>query len=66
VNQTVAVAVAFAAGAVAGGLFVRWYVTTHVGQLGAEALGAKLFGEGSTGAHVIGDIGSFIDSERAA
>ena len=37
---------AFAGGALAGGLFVRWYVTTHAGQLAGEAISEKLAAAG--------------------
>ena len=56
--------VAFAAGAVAGGLFVRWYVTKNAAGLGARALGEKLFGEGSAGADVVAGLGRIVDDVR--
>lgn len=52
---------AFAGGALAGGLFVKWYVQTHPGELAAMKLGEQLFGEGSTGAKILGGIGSAVD-----
>lgn len=55
---------AFAAGAVAGGLFVKWYVQTHAGGIAAGKLGESLFGEGSTGAKILGGIGGAIDEVR--
>lgn len=57
-------AAAFAAGAVAGALFVRWYIMTHPGELAGEKLGAALFGEGSTGANIVTGIGHTIDQAR--
>jgi hypothetical protein len=37
---------AFAGGALAGGLFVKWYVERHAGQLAGEAIGEKLTAAG--------------------
>lgn len=56
---------AFAAGAAAGALFVRWYVMRHAGGLAGEALGAKVFGEGSTGAKIVTGIFEAVDEVRA-
>jgi hypothetical protein len=55
---------AFAGGALAGGLFVKWYVETHAGQLAGEAIGAKLFGEGSTGQRIVTGLLAGVDEAR--
>lgn len=55
---------AFAAGAVAGGLFVQWYVKRHAGQLAGDAIGAAIFGEGTTGAKILGGILATTDELR--
>jgi hypothetical protein len=57
--------VAFAAGAAAGALVVKWYVEKHYAALAGEKIGAALFGEGSTGAHAVTGIFSAIDEVRA-
>jgi len=57
-------ALAFVAGAAAGGLFVRWYVMRHAGQLAGDAIGAELFGEGSTGAKIMGGLLTGLDEIR--
>jgi hypothetical protein len=56
---------AFAAGAAAGGLFVKWYVETHTAELGLKGVGEKFFGEGSTGAQILAGIGHTFDEVRA-
>lgn len=53
---------AFAGGAVAGALFVRWYIQTHPGEIVGGKLGEAIFGEGSTGAKILGGIGNAIDT----
>jgi len=58
-------AAAFAVGAVAGGLFVKWYVETHAAQIVGEKLGAELFGEGTTGAKIVGGLTGIVDQVRA-
>lgn len=65
VRTVVVGALAFAAGAVAGGLFVRWYVMRHAGQLAGDAIGAEIFGEGSTGAKILGGVLTGLDEFRA-
>ncbi len=55
---------AFAAGAAAGGLFVKWYVETHAGALGLGTAGEKIFGKDSAGAHILAGIGETIDEVR--
>lgn len=56
---------AFSAGAVAGGLFVRWYVQTHALGLVGEKAGAAIFGEGTAGAKVLGGILNTVDEVRS-
>jgi hypothetical protein len=56
---------AFAAGAAAGGLLVKWYVEKHYAGLAGEKIGAALFGEGSTGAHAVTAIFNVVDEVRA-
>jgi hypothetical protein len=56
--------IAFVAGAVAGGLFVRWYVQTHAVGLFGEKAGAAIFGEGTTGANIVSGISTAIDQVR--
>lgn len=58
--------IAFAAGAIAGALFVRWYVMRHAGQLAGEALGNEIFGEGTTGAKILGGVLTGLDEVRAS
>jgi hypothetical protein len=65
VSKLVIGVLAFAGGAVAGGLFVRWYVQTHALGLAGDALGAKLFGEGTTGAKVLGGVLNAVDEVRS-
>ena len=57
--------VSFAAGALAGALFVRWYVMRHAGQLAGQAIGDKVFGEGSTGSKILGGVLTAVDDIRA-
>lgn len=59
------VVAAFAVGAVAGGLFVRWYVQTHAAEIVGEKLGAELFGEGTTGAKIVGGLSGVLDQVRS-
>lgn len=56
---------AFAGGALAGGLFVRWYVQAHAGELAAGAVAGKL-GLGSGGTAILSGIGDELDKLRAA
>lgn len=57
---------AFAGGALAGGLFVRWYVTTHAGQLAGEAIGEKLAAAGyPTAGRITTGLLSTLDEVRA-
>lgn len=57
-------ALAFVVGAAAGGLFVKWYVEHHTAGLAGDALGAKLFGEGSAGAKIVSGVGGIVDEVR--
>lgn len=57
--------IAFAAGAAAGGLVVKWYVEKHYAGLAGEKIGAALFGEGTTGARITTGLFNFADEARA-
>ena len=48
---------AFAAGAVAGALLVKFYFQQHALGLVAQGAVDKLFGQGSTAGKIAGDIG---------
>ncbi len=49
--------IAFAAGAVVGGWFVKHYVETHAAGLFAQGAVDKIFGQGSTAGLIAKDIG---------
>jgi hypothetical protein len=66
VGKLVVGVLGFAAGAVAGGLFVRWYVMRHAGALAGQAIGDKIFGEGTTGAKILGGVLGAVDEVRAS
>lgn len=51
---------AFAAGAVVGGWFVKRYVETHAAGLFLQGAADKLFGEGSAAGKVAMDVGNAI------
>ena len=51
----------FVGGALAGGLFVRWYVQNHALELFAEGAGAKVFGESSAITKALGSAGAYVD-----
>jgi hypothetical protein len=59
------VALAFGAGALVGGVFVGWYVKKHYVGLAGEELGAKIFGEGTTGAKILGGLLNTVDEVRS-
>jgi hypothetical protein len=56
---------AFAGGALVGGLFVKWYVETHAAGIVGEKIGAAIFGEGTTGARITQGLLSTVDQVRA-
>lgn len=56
---------AFAGGAVVGGAFVAWYASSHWGQLTGQEIGAKIFGQGTTGAKITQDLFGLVDSVRS-
>jgi hypothetical protein len=60
------VVLAFAAGAAAGAYFVKWYIERNPGAIVGRKLGDQIFGEGSTGAKILGGIGTAIDEARAS
>lgn len=57
-------AAAFVAGAVAGGLFVKWYVETNAARIAGDKLGAAIFGEGTAGAKIVGGLSGIVDEVR--
>ena len=58
-------ALAFAAGAALGGLFVGYYVKKHYAGLAGEQIGEKVFGAGSTGAKIVAGIFDAVDTVRS-
>lgn len=61
VGKVIVGMLAFAAGAVVGGLVVKRYVETHPGELVLGGIGARIFGEGSRGERITGAVGAIVD-----